>query len=272
MQHKLLLLDIDGTLRPYDKPVIPAENVRAVQAVQRYGVKVAIATGRGRSAVSDETLNGLVPDYWICSAGAQILDRNNRELFSCPMPTDMVVKAYDFCKERNYPLFMYYADGNFIHVGYDVFLSVPEDRVKFKEARYEPDPLRHLRDAPYSCFAWMPQADEEVFHRLYPNSGIKFYFYRGRFCDIMQSHVTKAFGMDHLLALTGIRREESAFIGDGENDIPLLQHAGISFCVADGQEKAKAAAQHLCPASGEFGVAAACRELWPEAFTDTIRV
>ena len=38
MQYKLLLLDIDGTLRPGGYDRIPRENADAVNAVQRAGV------------------------------------------------------------------------------------------------------------------------------------------------------------------------------------------------------------------------------------------
>ena len=47
MKYKLLLLDIDGTLRPGSCERVPKENAEAVCAVQKAGVKIAIATGRG---------------------------------------------------------------------------------------------------------------------------------------------------------------------------------------------------------------------------------
>lgn len=50
MKYKLLLLDIDGTLRPGSCERVPKENAEAVCAVQKAGVKIAIATGRGASA------------------------------------------------------------------------------------------------------------------------------------------------------------------------------------------------------------------------------
>ena len=53
---KLLLLDIDGTLRPKGQSCVPPENVQAVRALQRRGVKVGIATGRGRANVPAELL------------------------------------------------------------------------------------------------------------------------------------------------------------------------------------------------------------------------
>ena len=266
---RLLLLDIDGTLRPYDRPEIPAENVEAIRALQRFGVKVAIATGRSRAGVPEAVMNGIRPDYWICSAGAQILDREDRELYGCRMPQETVEKICAFCRERDFPLILNYPEGCYIHLGYDSYCSrqdVPSDK---KYAIHDPDDSRRRKDQPYSCFAWMPQAREEEFHREFPDSGVSFYFYRGKFCDVMQTSVTKASGLDRLLELTGIALSESVFIGDGENDISLLRQAGLSWCMGDGAPAAKAAADRIGPASGSLGVAKICRELWPQAF-DTI--
>lgn len=68
MRYKLLLLDIDGTLRPGSCEQIPKENAAAVRAVQKAGVKIAIATGRGRTGVGKGLLRDLKPDYWVCAA------------------------------------------------------------------------------------------------------------------------------------------------------------------------------------------------------------
>ena len=70
MKYKLLLLDIDGTLRPGSCEQIPKENAAAVRAVQKAGVKIAIATGRGRTGVGKGLLRDLKPDYWVCAGGA----------------------------------------------------------------------------------------------------------------------------------------------------------------------------------------------------------
>ena len=46
MPATLLVLDIDGTLRPHGEPRVPKENVDALRTVQKAGVKLVIATGR----------------------------------------------------------------------------------------------------------------------------------------------------------------------------------------------------------------------------------
>ena len=59
MKYKLLLLDIDGTLRPGSCERVPKENAEAVCAVQKAGVKIAIATGRGRIGVGKGLLRSI---------------------------------------------------------------------------------------------------------------------------------------------------------------------------------------------------------------------
>ena len=49
MPATLLVLDIDGTLRPHGEPRVPKENVDALRTVQKAGVKLVIATGRCRA-------------------------------------------------------------------------------------------------------------------------------------------------------------------------------------------------------------------------------
>ena len=99
MSAKLLVLDIDGTLRPRGEPRVPKENADALRAVQKAGVKIAIATGRCRAEVPAHMLRGIRPDYWICAAGAQVLDRAGSELYTSRMTPEEMYALVDFCED-----------------------------------------------------------------------------------------------------------------------------------------------------------------------------
>ena len=75
MPATLLVLDIDGTLRPHGEPRVPKENVDALRTVQKAGVKLVIATGRCRAEIPAKMLRGIRPDYWICAGGGCRRDR-----------------------------------------------------------------------------------------------------------------------------------------------------------------------------------------------------
>ena len=81
MPATLLVLDIDGTLRPHGEPRVPKENADALHTVQKAGVKLVIATGRCRAEIPAKMLRGIRPDYWICAAGAQVEDAAGTALY-----------------------------------------------------------------------------------------------------------------------------------------------------------------------------------------------
>ena len=104
MKYKLLLLDIDGTLRPGSCERVPKENAEAVCAVQKAGVKIAIATGRGRIGVGKGLLRSIRPDYWVCAGGAQLVDYKGADLALHRLTTEEMYALVDFFEDYDLPL------------------------------------------------------------------------------------------------------------------------------------------------------------------------
>ena len=119
MQYKLLLLDIDGTLRPGSCERVPKENAEAVCAVQRAGVKVAIATGRGRIGVGKGLLRSIRPDYWVCAGGAQLVDYKGCDLALHRLTSEEMYALVDFCEDYNYPLQFNFRDACYVYCEYE---------------------------------------------------------------------------------------------------------------------------------------------------------
>ena len=103
MKYKLLLLDIDGTLRPGSCERVPKENAEAVCAVQKAGVKIAIATGRGRIGVGKGLLRSIRPDYWVCAGGAQLVDYKGADLALHRLTTEEMYALVDFFEDYDLP-------------------------------------------------------------------------------------------------------------------------------------------------------------------------
>ena len=53
----------------------------------------------------------------------------------------------------------------------------------------------------------------------------------------------------------GIPLDEVAALGDGDNDAPMLKAAGISGCVGNGSDLAKASADYILKPCKEAGAA-----------------
>ena len=266
MKYRLLFSDIDGTLRPGLLPQVPLPNVEAIQAVQRHGVRFAIATGRPRSGIPAGTLNGLQPDYWICAAGAQVLDREENMIASSRMEPEQMDALISFCAERGHPLTFAFSDGIYAYTGYDYLQRWAAERnvpLYFKNGE---SMTQHQVEMPFSASAHIPPEEAELFQARYGHLGLRFIYYFGSIsCDILRPGQDKAQGLALLMEHTGMRAEECVSVGDGNNDVGILKAAGLGFCVEGGEPDALAAADRICPPAEEFGVAAVCRMVWPEA-------
>ena len=272
MNYKLILCDIDGTLRPGRSLVIPEENVKALQAIQKCGVKVAIATGRAPGLVEHDLLNGLEPDFWMYSAGAVIEDKAGKILCDERFSARQVEMLLSFFADLPYPITLAFEEGNYVYQHYQTLMKsfrMPDAEKFFFDE--EAKKARHLTSLPYAGFAFCRRQVAEDFAKAFPDSGLKFFFYpfeEGDVmgCDIFRDRQDKAYGLETLAAYLGFTPEECAAIGDGSNDVGMLLRAGLSYAMETGEDCAKVAAKRITPAGAPFGVAAACREIWPEAF------
>lgn len=275
MRYQLLLLDIDGTLRPHGCASIPAANAAAVAAVQRAGVKVAVATGRGRASVTGRLMNGLDPDYWLCATGAQVVDAAGCSLYDKTMTAEEVLAVTQLCAEHGWPVRFTFGDGSYAYVGYEVF-AAQEARVDhgitLKDGRAR---TRHRQSLPYSAYGAFPRSAAAEFAARWPQLDLRFFFEGGAAfaasdipasCDVLPAGVDKASGLAALCAAAGIAPAACVAVGDSDNDAPLLRAAGLGVCVAGGSELALAAADSVGLPAEQNAVAVLCRELWPEAF------
>ena len=183
MPATLLVLDIDGTLRPHGEPRVPKENVDALRTVQKDGVKLVIATGRCRAEIPAKMLRGIRPDYWICAAGAQVEDAAGTALYTSHMTAEEMYALVDFCEDYAHPLGFSFSDGGYVYLDYEAF------HVQEKAAALEgclkdgEDQDRHLLDMPFSAFGMLAAEDIAKFQAKYGYLGLQFLPYHVTGCD-----------------------------------------------------------------------------------------
>lgn len=268
MQYKLLLLDIDGTLRPGGYDRIPRENADAVNAVQRAGVQVAIATGRGRTGVGKGLLRSVRPDAWLCAGGAQLVDAKGNDLALHRLTPEEMYALVDFFEDYDLPLRFTFHDANYAYLGYERFVARERALHVDNNIADGEDQDHHLVEMPFGAFGFVPRERAAQFQQKYGYLGLRFvYSYPGSDgCDILQAGVDKGSGLRELAALLGLDPAACVAVGDGDNDVPMLQAAGLGVAMGNGSAAAKAAAAQVGSDAAPHGVADLCRALWPEAF------
>ena len=72
--------------------------------------------------------------------------------------------------------------------------------------------------------------------------------------DILQDGIHKAWGLEELLKRWNLKSEQIMAFGDSENDIEMLEMAGISYAMENAEERVKEIATEVAPANSQAGV------------------
>ena len=72
--------------------------------------------------------------------------------------------------------------------------------------------------------------------------------------DILQDGIHKAWGLEELLKRWNLKPEQIIAFGDSENDIEMLELAGISYAMENAEEAVKRVATKVAPANSQAGV------------------
>lgn len=85
---------------------------------------------------------------------------------------------------------------------------------------------------------------------------VNFYTSKPQFLEFINKETSKGDAMARIGEMYGIRQEEMIAIGDGCNDIPMLEYAGLGVAMANAGEEVRAKADYVTLSNEEDGVAA----------------
>ncbi len=111
-----------------------------------------------------------------------------------------------------------------------------------------------------------PTAPDGEFIRLAERlglHGVSYWVGWSAWLDIAPKGVHKAAGMDVVCARMGIDRADVLALGDGHNDIEMLEWAGHGVAIGDADEPVKAVADHVTGTFAEGGTVAELDRWFP---------
>ena len=263
MKYKLIVTDMDGTLLN-SKGEVSRENKEALQELQRRGIHVAIATGRiYTTARLYAKYLGIVTPI-ICCNGAIIKNLENNEIiYGSPIEREDCLKLIDMCKEENLYFHFYSEDTIFGEELKNKMLYFSEwgktlkeeDRIKVEIVKDSKDIVE--RETVYK-FAIQ---DEDmklldcISHRIRNSLDVESYKSLSNMLDIMNKGVGKGRAVEKLGKSLGIRSEEIITVGDNENDISMIQYAGLGVAMGNAEEKVKELSDFVTETNDNNGVA-----------------
>ena len=263
---KLLAIDMDGTLLNEEKHIDTTQK-EAVQKAIEAGIKVVLCTGRPLFGVLPvygelELEKYNLDEYVILNNGCSLRKTTNWELLDNKEITkEDVIYLDKLRKGYNLDLTVSNDDDYFV-VGDKANKYTIEDG-KLVYVDIKPISLEEATSGKHTFFKSMYLGEEEEIQR-FKNDNEN--LLKDKYDAVLsQIHIfemlpfgtNKAAALKELAEKLGIERKEIMTIGDGNNDVEMLEFAGIGVAMGNGTESAKKAANYVTDTNENHGVAKA---------------
>ncbi|GAA2075111.1 HAD family hydrolase [Pseudolysinimonas kribbensis] len=260
----IVALDIDGTVLHEDGTLTDA-TVEAVQRVAAAGHEVMLATGRSVSMTLPvlERL-GIVSQFVVCANGAIVLGRDaaaplgyarvHVETFD---PSEVLGTIRHHLESASFAVED--ADGLFRYTGHfpDGSLAAASERVDFDELAHVAATRLVVISPDHQIDDFLEIVDRMGLHKVTYNVGWTAWL------DIAPEGVNKATGLEFVAGELGIPRSRVLAIGDGRNDIDMLEWVGIGVAMGQAPDEVLAVADETTGSDLEDGVAAVLARRFP---------
>ncbi len=262
MSIKLCTIDLDGTLLNNEKKVLP-EVKEAIQKARAKGVKIVLCTGRPLTGVTHllEELEISGDDEYVATYNGSVVETVSGKVISSEsLSYDDYLKMEMMSRKLNVPIHVHVVEPPRLislnrNIGkysvFEAFLTniplqyrAPEEITpdsKIIKIMYidEAENLQKVLDA-------LPQ---EFYDNYTALRSEPFFF------EMLNKKASKGQALLDLAKHLGIKQEETMAIGDNENDLSMVETAGIGVAMGNAVDSVKAAATFVTKTNEEAGVA-----------------
>jgi Cof subfamily protein (haloacid dehalogenase superfamily) len=265
--YELLVCDLDGTLIDHSLTLDPAL-VAAFKRAAAAGLGITIATGRMPLSVDfyREALDIRLPVIYY--NGGLIRDAAGMELLRRELPRGILAKVRElfsaapvhpiffrdeqlYCLDRTLPIRQFCDDeGLRAHV-----IPDPEDFLRlgaFMKGLF----IGHRRDLGVlrADLEGVLGDDARLVHTA------------EHYLELLPVASTKGAALAHLATHLGVSLDRVVAVGDHDNDLEMVEAAGLGVAMAHAPESVRAVADRVAPAPADGGLLRLLAEVLPESF------
>lgn len=257
--NRLIAMDLDKTLVMPDGTV-PKETVDGLRALRSRGMRIALCTGRvGPSA---EHYAEMVGGASVVSFNGSYIRTEDGRTYTSEIPLDLVKDVIGFCHDVG--LYVQLYRGNTILVekftpelktDLDINFTDYEELGDLTKAELCASPKLVALELSDRVDGFM-ETLRERFPELSMSQSSRYVI------EIMPAGIDKAYGLAKVAEALGIPQNETVAIGDGMNDLPMIEWAGTGVAVANADPRLKAAADMVTEKEMSYGVLEAADRLF----------
>ncbi len=255
---ELIVLDLDGTLLMGNGRIHP-NNIQPIRQTIARGIPVVLATGKTRWSALEviETLGLTTPGVF--NQGMIICDADGAILRLVTLDTAVAATVLDFAAGRNLPVNAYSPDGLWTTAD-DQYRHLLHSKYREPLPAFSPDLRQKLANIRFTKLLISDEAhNDETRADLEHHVAGQAIVVQAvpEYIEVLPPGVSKGEGVGWLLAEMGIAPATVMAIGDGENDIEMLQMVGLGVAMSNAHDSVKAAADVVVASNEAAGVAEA---------------
>ena len=262
---KLVASDLDGTLLNKNKEITP-RLFAALKKLDELGIYFVPSTGRPFGTVPQAIKELPFLKYVITSNGATIYDaveqKNIIENYLTPEAVDAVIEIARelpviteyFIEGKAYIAKKVYDDLSPFDLTESHVTYIKNSRTPVEDFWNEMKRNNTVLENINLVFADM-ELRKETWNRLKALGLASVTAATTKNIEITSLYATKAKALEKLCEVLGFTRENVLAMGDGDNDMPMIQFAGIGVAMANGEEHIKQAADIIADDCNDFGAA-----------------
>lgn len=254
MMIKAIFFDIDGTLLSHTCCHVPPSALKALKLLRETGVKTFIASGRHAEELKSLPLDTGDFEGFVTLNG-QYCYNHEGVIFDLPIHRGDLEAMLEDLKHNRYPCIFVEADRMYINYN-DDYVQMVQQTISSPLPDIG-DPNRARDHAIYQLIPYVAKEMEDHILSLMPHSLPARWHELA--IDIIPAQGGKQNGIRNMLEHYHLKPEEIMVIGDGENDLDMMEFAGISVAMGNGVPSVKAAADYVTTDVDRDGVYNALR-------------
>lgn len=259
---RIFFFDIDGTLVRFMHDRMSDQTRRDLDELRRLGYKLYVASGRAPSMM--DNVRDFVFDGYIglngqyCVRGDVASDNPEVLRVESLHQTD-IRSLIEYLKsaESDESVMFLTADGAYIN-RVDQYAEEVGRTLRLDPWQIA-DPSEFLETPVFQLLAFGTAENEHRILELMPNA--EYTRWHPSFIDVIPQGGGKHLGLRAACQAEGIPLELTVAFGDGDNDLTMIQEAGLGIAMANATHTVRAAADWMTLCVDEDGVSYALREL-----------
>jgi Cof subfamily protein (haloacid dehalogenase superfamily) len=239
VQMKYIFIDFDGTIMNSHTGQIPQSTYDTIKELQAQGHQVIITTGRNIYLLEDypQRLNV----SWVSGSNGRFLSKDLINLdYEDPIPKQAVIHLIKALKAHQIDYVLSTHNAYVTHQKFGPSIDLFSDHFKMQY----PQIVETFEDYDH-IFQINVFSDKPIPQEILNNTPLSFLRASHHGFDVTMGNALKENTLEYIHLKYDVKREDMIAIGDGLNDIGMIQYAGFGVAMGNASDEVKAVANYV---------------------------